>query len=140
MSRDQDRVQRFHSGGPWETEVGYSRAVRVGDRVLVSGTTAARGDDEPVPGDPAEQARRAFETIAVTLEQAGASLDDVVRCRIFVVDIQRNGDPVLEVYREQLRGARPTVSTLGVAGLIDPGLLVEIEVEAIAGSGDVYEG
>ncbi len=140
MSRDQDRVQRFHSGGPWETEVGYSRALRVGDRVLLSGTTAARGDDEPVPADATEQARRAFETIGVTLEQAGAQLDDVVRCRIFVVDIARNGDAVLEVYRDVLRSARPTVSTLGVAALIDPALLVEIEVEAIVGSGDVYEG
>lgn len=140
MSRDQDRVQRFHSGGPWETEVGYSRAVRVGDRVLLSGTTAARGDDEPVPDDAGEQARLAFETIGVTLEHAGAKLDDVVRCRIFVVDIARNGDAVLEVYRDALRRARPTVSTLGVAGLVDPSLLVEIEVEAIAGAGDVYEG
>ncbi len=140
MSRDQDRVQRFHSGGPWETEVGYSRAVRVGDRVLLSGTTAARGADEPMPDDAAEQARLAFETIAVTLEQAGASLDDVVRCRMFVVDIARNGNAVLDVYGEALRSARPTSSILGVAGLIDPALLVEIEVEAIAGSGDVFEG
>lgn len=140
MSRDQDRVQRFHSGGPWETEVGYSRAVRVGDRVLLSGTTAARGDDEPVPADATEQAQLAFETIAVTLEQAGCTLDDVVRCRMFVVDIARNGDAVLAVYADVLRGARPTSSVLGVAGLIDPALLVEIEVEAIAGSGDVYEG
>ena len=140
MSRDQDRVQRFHSGGRWETEVGYSRAVRVGDRVLVSGTTAARGDDEPVPTDASGQARWAFETIAVTLEQAGATLDDVVRCRMFVVDVARNGNDVLAVYGKALRSARPTSSILGVAALIDPALLVEIEVEAIAGAGDVYEG
>lgn len=140
MSRDQDRVQRFHSGGPWETEVGYSRAVRVGDRVLLSGTTAARGDDEPVPADAGVQARWAFETIAITLEQAGCTLDDVVRCRMFVVDIARNGNAVLDVYADVLRSARPTSSVLGVAGLVDPALLVEIEVEAIAGSGDVFEG
>jgi enamine deaminase RidA (YjgF/YER057c/UK114 family) len=139
MSRDQDRVQRFHSGGPWETEVGYSRAIRVGDRVLVSGTTAARGDD-PIPDDAGEQARVALETIARALEQAGAELRDVIRTRVFVVDLPTNGDPVLEAYGEALRGARPTISTLGVAALVDPRLKVEIEVEAIVGAGAVYEG
>lgn len=139
MSRDQDRVQRFHSGGPWETEVGYSRAIRVGDRVLVSGTTAARGD-EPIPGGAGEQARIALETIAYVLEQAGSDLRDVVRSRIFVVDLPHNGDAVLAAYGRALRGARPTISTLGVAALVDARLLVEIEVEAIVGSGAVYEG
>jgi enamine deaminase RidA (YjgF/YER057c/UK114 family) len=119
MSRDQDRVQRFHSGGPWETEVGYSRAIRVGDRVLVSGTTAARGE-EPIPGGAGEQARIALETIEV--------------------DLAHNGDAVLAAYGRALRGARPTISTLGVAALVDPRLLVEIEVEAIVGAGAVYEG
>jgi enamine deaminase RidA (YjgF/YER057c/UK114 family) len=139
MSRDQDRVQRFHSGGPWETEVGYSRAIRVGDRVLVSGTTAARGD-EPIPGDAGDQARLALETIEHALVQAGSELRDVIRTRIFVVDIAVNGDAVLAAYGEALRGARPTISTLGVAALVDPALKVEIEVEAIVGAGAVYEG
>lgn len=139
MSRDQDRVQRFHSGGPWETEVGYSRAIRVGDRVLVSGTTAARGD-EPIPEDAGDQARLALETIERALEQAGSELRDVIRTRIFVVDLHVNGDAVLEAYGEALRGARPTISTLGVAALVDVRLKVEIEVEAIVGAGAVYEG
>ncbi|MDO9409440.1 Rid family hydrolase [Patulibacter sp.] len=139
MSRDQDRVQRFHSGGPWETEVGYSRAIRVGDRVLVSGTTAARGDD-PIPEDAGEQARLALETIEHALEQAGSELRDVIRTRVFVVDLPVNGGPVLSAYGEALRGARPTISTLGVSALVDPRLKVEIEVEAIVGAGAVYEG
>ncbi|WP_210495683.1 Rid family hydrolase [Patulibacter sp. SYSU D01012] len=139
MSRDQDRVQRFHSGGPWETEVGYSRAIRVGDRVLVSGTTAARGD-EPIPDDAGEQARVALETIRRTLENAGAEMTDVIRSRVFVVDLPTNGDAVLAAYGAALRGARPTISTLGVAALVDPRLKVEIEVEAIVGAGTVFEG
>ncbi|MGX6448577.1 Rid family hydrolase [Patulibacter sp. S7RM1-6] len=139
MSRDQDRVQRFHSGGPWETEVGYSRAIRVGDRVLVSGTTAARGD-EPIPEDAGEQARLALETIRRTLENAGAAMSDVIRSRVFVVDLPAHGDAVLAAYGAALRGARPTISTLGVAALVDPRLLVEIEVEAIVGAGAVFEG
>ena len=101
MSRDQDRVQRFHSGGPWETEVGYSRAIRVGDRVLVSGTTAARGD-EAIPEDAGEQARVALETIEHALEQAGSELRDVIRTRVFVVDLPENGQAVLDAYRELL--------------------------------------
>jgi enamine deaminase RidA (YjgF/YER057c/UK114 family) len=139
MSRDQDRVQRFHSGGPWETEVGYSRAIRVGDRVLVSGTTAARGDQE-IPEDAGQQARLALETIERALEQAGSELRDVIRTRVFVVDLPENGPAVLTAYGEVLRGARPTISTLGVAALVDPRLKVEIEVEAIVGAGAVYEG
>lgn len=139
MSRDQDRVQRFHSGGPWETEVGYSRAIRVGDRVLVSGTTAARGE-EPIPEDAGEQAQLALETIERALEQAGSELRDVIRTRVFVVDIAANGDAVLTAYGAALRGARPTISTLGVSALVDPRLKVEIEVEAIVGAGAVYEG
>lgn len=139
MSRDQDRVQRFHSGGPWETEVGYSRAIRVGDRVLVSGTTAARGD-EPIPDDAGDQARVALGTIERALEQAGSELRDVIRTRVFVVDIAANGDAVLSAYGAALRGARPTISTLGVTALVDPRLKVEIEVEAIVGAGAVYEG
>jgi enamine deaminase RidA (YjgF/YER057c/UK114 family) len=139
MSRDQDRVQRFHSGGPWETEVGYSRAIRVGDRVLVSGTTAARGD-EPIPEDVGEQARLALETIEHALEQAGSELRDVIRTRVFVVDLPANGPEVLSAYGEALRGARPTNSTLAVAALVDDRLKVEIEVEAIVGAGAVYEG
>lgn len=139
MSRDQDRVQRFHSGGPWETEVGYSRAIRVGDRVLVSGTTAARGE-EPIPEDAGDQARLALETIEHALEQAGSELRDVIRTRVFIVDIAANGSRVLTAYGAALRGARPTISTLGVTALVDPRLKVEIEVEAIVGAGAVYEG
>jgi len=140
MSRDQERVQRIHSGGPWETALGYSRAIRVGDRVLLSGTTAARGHDEPIPADPAEQARLVFETISTALEHAGAQLQDVVRVRLFVVDLPTNGDAVLEVLNGTLGAIRPVISTLGVAALVEPDLLVEIEVEAIAGAGDVFEG
>ncbi|MCK9248097.1 MAG: RidA family protein [Solirubrobacteraceae bacterium] len=140
MSRDQERVQRIHSGGPWETELGYSRAIRIGDRVLVSGTTAARSEDEPVPPGAADQARLALDTIEQALAHAGAEMADIVRTRLFVVDLPANGDAVLAVHGERLRGVRPVTSTLGVDALVDPGLLVEIEVEAIVGAGAVYEG
>lgn len=140
MSRDRIRVQRIHSGGPWETEHGYSRAIRVGERVLVAGTTAARGERESIPPDAGDQARLALETIGFALEAAGARLTDVVRSRLFVVDLQANGDAVLAAHGAVLRGARPVISTLGVAALVDARLLVEIEVEAIVGAGAVYEG
>ena len=102
---------RISSGGPWEERVGYSRAVRVDDRIWVSGTTGTHADGT-VPDGAAEQARLALETIGSALVEAGASLDDVVAARVYVTDIEQ-----WESVTDEL-----------------PAHLVEIEVEAVVGS------
>ena len=121
--------RRISSGGPWEAAVGYSRAIVVGDRVLVSGTTDAGPDGRSLhPGDAGAQARAAFGIVARALAEAGASLDDVVRTRMYVVD---PGDvaAVTAVHGELFATARPAATLVIVAGLIDPTLRVEVEAE-----------
>ena len=120
--------QLISSGSPWELVVGYSRAVRVGSRVVVAGT-APQWPDETVDPDPAAQARRCFEIIGEALETAGASFADVVRTRIYLVDA---GDftPISEVHGEIFRDVRPANTTLVVAALLNPAWKIEIEVEA----------
>lgn len=115
----------------WEDEVGYSRAVRVGAHVFVSGTTAAVVDGPPVGGgDAAEQAREAIRRIARALEQLGASLTDVVRTRMFVTDIDR-WEEIGRVHGESFGEVRPASSMVEVRRLIAPDLLVEIEADAV---------
>lgn len=122
--------QLISSGSPWEPVVGYSRAVRVGARVVVAGTVAQWPDGRTVDPDPAAQARRCFTIIGDALEAAGASFADVVRTRVYLVDA---GDftPVSEVHGEIFRDIRPANTTLVVAALLNPAWKVEIEVEAI---------
>ena len=118
------------SGAVWEPIVGYSRAVRVGDHVAVAGTTAA-SESGPVGGDDiAEQAREALRRIAAALDEVGASLRDVVRTRIFVTDIAR-WEEVGRAHGEVFGDIRPAASMVEVSALIEPGLLVEIEADAI---------
>jgi enamine deaminase RidA (YjgF/YER057c/UK114 family) len=115
------------SESPWESVVGYSRATRVGDLVWVAGTTGSGGG-------AGEQTRTALERLAAALEQVGASMADVVRTRIFTTDISLWE----EIGREHSRvfdTVRPVATMVGVARLITPELLVEIEVEAVVGSG-----
>jgi enamine deaminase RidA (YjgF/YER057c/UK114 family) len=123
---------RISSGAVWEPVVGYSRAVRCGDWVVVAGTTAA-ADGGPVGGDdPAAQAREALRRIGDALEQAGATLADVVRTRIFVTDITR-WEEIGRAHGEVFGDIRPAASMVEVKALIEPELLVEIEADAYVG-------
>ncbi len=122
--------RRVASGAPWEETVGYSRAVRVGDRVLVAGTTAIVDGEPAHEGDAYQQTRVALSIIGQALAAAGADLGDVVRTRIFTTDISLWRD-IGRAHGEVFRNIRPASTMVQVQALIDPRLLVEIEVEAI---------
>ncbi|MEO6502672.1 MAG: RidA family protein [Jatrophihabitantaceae bacterium] len=125
--------QLVSSGATWESAVGYSRAVRVGSWVSVAGTTAARPGGGAVGGDDiAEQAREAIRRISAALVQVGASLEHVVRTRMFVTDISR-WEEVGRAHGEFFGDIRPAASMLEVRALIKPELLIEIEVDAVIG-------
>lgn len=121
--------RRVSSGAAFEERVGYSRAVRVGDRVWVSGTAPILPDDADPPDDPYEQARICLTTIERALHEAGATLDDVVRTRIYVA---RAGDidAVGRAHREAFARALPATTGV-VVELLDPRWRVEIEADAV---------
>ena len=118
------------SGGPWEARAGYSRAVAIGDACYVSGTTDAGPDGHSLhPGDIGAQADAILGIIAGALAEAGFSIADVVRTRMYVTDITRSSE-VLGVHRRWFGDARPAATMIQVSALIDPSLLIEIEVDA----------
>ena len=136
MSQDETTRGRVSSGAKWEPVVGYSRAVRVGRQVFVAGTTSTDAAGNIIgKGDAAAQMRQVLANIERALGLSGARMADVVRTRIFVTDIAQ-WESIGRVHGEVFHAIRPAATMVEVRRLIDPDLLVEVEVDAVIGSGD----
>ena len=123
-------TRRLGSGGPYEKRFGYSRAVAADGHLWVSGCTGIVDGELVGVGDAGLQARSALANALKAVDQAGFTRDDVVRTRMFVVDLATNGEAVAEVHGEVFADVMPASTLLGVSALVDPRMLCEIEVEA----------
>jgi len=127
---DREDRSRYASGTPWEGKVGYSRAVRVGDRIYVSGTTATAPDGSIVGrGDPYAQTVQALDNIERALGALGSRREDIVRVRVYVTDLG-DFDAVARALGERFGEVRPANTLVRVAGLVDPAMRVEIDADA----------
>lgn len=124
--------QLVSTGGPWEGKIGYSRAVRVGGHISVSGSTAMTPSGLVGKGDPYAQTIQTLKTIEAALQQAGGSLSDVVRTRIYMANIDQ-WQEVGRAHGEVFGTIRPATTMVEVKRLIDPDMLVEIEADAVIG-------
>ncbi len=122
--------QNFGSTAPWEARIGYSRLVRVGPLIWVTGTTAFLPEGGHVEGDAYAQSLQIFANLERALVGAGARLEHVVRTRMFVTDIARDSEAVGRAHGERMGAIRPATSMIGVAALLEPWMLVEIEADA----------
>ncbi len=123
--------QNISSGAPWEAEVGYSRAVRIGNTIEISGTVALKDGELVGKGDALLQTKRILEIIEEVLEQAGAKLSDVIRTRMYVTQIERDWQAIGRAHGEVFGQIRPATSMVEVSSLIGPDYLLEIEATAI---------
>ncbi|MDW8803571.1 RidA family protein [Streptomyces scabiei] len=127
-----DAVRRVQSGSPWEDSFGFARAVAAGDRVLVAGTTAFRGEVLHGEGDPYEQAKAAFTHAVQALGEFGLGAESVIRTRMYLTHM-RDVEAVGRAHKEIFDPVRPAATLLVVEGFVDPRILVEVEIEAFRG-------
>ncbi|WP_432156612.1 MULTISPECIES: RidA family protein [unclassified Streptomyces] len=127
-----EAVRRVQSGSPWEESFGFARAVAVGDRVLVGGTTSFRGSVLYGEGDPYEQAKVAFTGAVEAIAEFGLGVESVIRTRMYLSHA-RDVDAVGRAHKELFDSVRPVATLLVVDGFVDPRILVEVEVEAFRG-------